>query len=73
MPDRGCKRAKATFFTLMASYLAFAGGKTFAPGNQINFGSLDFLAQETSELRLVSHNVANAICPGPNHSTRTKA
>jgi hypothetical protein len=57
----------------MANYLAYVGSETFAPGSQITFGSLYFLTQETGELRLVSHNEANATGPGPKRSTRTKA
>jgi hypothetical protein len=37
----------------MARTSAFTGGKSFAPGSRIMFGSLDFLATVTSEPRLV--------------------
>jgi hypothetical protein len=57
-----------TFFTLMANYSTSAWSETFIPRSQITFGSLNFLAQETSELCLVSQNEANAIVLGSRRS-----
>lgn len=64
---------KRLFFTPMAGYSAFTGGESFAPRSKITFGSLDFLAEKTGELRLVSPSMASATGPGPRHSTKTKA
>jgi hypothetical protein len=57
-----------TFFNLMANYSTSARSETFIPSSQITFGSLNFLAQETSELCPVSQNEANAIVPGSRRS-----
>jgi hypothetical protein len=52
---------------------ASARSETFTPGSQITFVSVNFLAQDTSKLRLVSHNRANATGLWPRRSTQTKA
>jgi hypothetical protein len=57
----------------MAIFPASAGSETFTLWSHITFGSLNFLAQKTSELRLVGHDEANVAGLGPRHSTRTKA
>jgi hypothetical protein len=41
----------------MAQSLAFIGGETFARGNRITFGTLDFLATSTGELHLSAPSI----------------
>jgi hypothetical protein len=54
----------------MARSSAFIGGEAFAPRSHVMFGSLDFLATATGELRLASPDVPITMGTRP---TRSKA
>jgi hypothetical protein len=69
----GSLACQVMFPTLMAQSSAFIGGKTFAPGSRIVFGSLDFLATTTGKFCLVDPDVHVATGAGPTRSTRNKA
>jgi hypothetical protein len=58
---RGPQACQSDFFHSDGQLFSVRRGRDFRSRSWITFGSLDFLIEETSELRLVSHNVSNPI------------
>jgi hypothetical protein len=56
----------------MANSSTFFGDEVYAPGSRITFGSIDFLATATGELRLARPDVPTATSTGPTRSTRSR-
>jgi hypothetical protein len=57
---RGPQACQSDYFHFDGQLLSIRGSETFTPRSQITFGSLNFLTQGIGEIRLISHNEANA-------------